>query len=217
MKKDYLEALMKALIVGAVVLLIFTGAWFASEMDKRIESSAQRPYVFSTYLKDDAIRVHSLEGVYGYFLPAYNDIINTTVSGALFGKILYRLSSNILDDRSTGVKRFFREFVAAILTPVHVRDYDYSGGGEAKFEGTLNLGKIGQATAIYYLYWLHTYIGPAGDKIMSIFKPRIAVKLFSNLSLGFEYLYYHKGSYLRDFPDVHKNKSEQKIYLMLYF
>ena len=38
MKKDYLEALMKALIVGAVVLLIFTGAMIASEMDERIES-----------------------------------------------------------------------------------------------------------------------------------------------------------------------------------
>ncbi|MBU4308132.1 MAG: DUF3943 domain-containing protein, partial [Acidobacteria bacterium] len=33
--------------------------------------------------------------------PAYNDIINTTFSGALFGEILYRLSSNILDDRTT--------------------------------------------------------------------------------------------------------------------
>ena len=531
MKKDYLEALMKALIVGAVVLLIFTGALFASEMDKRIESSAQNSYVFdpprlrlhlpssastanfclSSFrantdsmkggdpgaqqqpfseapvsfirLRDDdpeynkksplwavSLRViatnvfiwsvdrfvfnyswshigpkswknnfkegwewdtdrfgmnfffHPYSGsayfnaaranghtyweslpfsfmgslMWEYFgettRPAYNDIINTTVSGALFGEILYRLSSNILDDRSTGVKRFFREFVAAILTPgrafsrllqgkmtrvtpkevyqkeplnitltagahifnngtkfgtgsksgilgihldygdpfeirprkpfdffklrvdlsygknvgkkyldnvigygllfgktlhsgnlemligafqhynywdsnifeigvlgfgggiiakwqfskssnlqtafhlgviplgasnspyidiveagVHVRDYDYSGGGEAKFEGTLNLGKIGQATAIYYLYWLHTYIGPAGDKIMSIFKPRIAVKLFSNLSLGFEYLYYHKYSYLRDFPDVHKRSSEQKLYLMLYF
>ena len=38
-----------------------------------------------------------------------------------------------------------------------------------------------------------------------------------NLSLGFEYLYYHKDSYLRDFPDVHKRNSEQKLYLMLYF
>jgi hypothetical protein len=49
--------------------------------------------------------------------PSYNDIINTTVSGALFGEILYRLSSNILDDRTTGVGRFFREFAAAILNP----------------------------------------------------------------------------------------------------
>ena len=324
--------------------------------------------------------------------PAYTDVINTTVSGALFGEILYRLTSNILDDRTTGVGRFFRELAAAVLSPgrafgrllqgkltrvtpkeiyqkeplnvslavgahwfnegtnfgtgslsailgIHIdygdpfeirprkpfdvfklridlsygknvgkkyldnvtgygllfgktvhsgnlemligafqhynywdsrifevtalgfgggiiakwqlsknsniqsafhlgliplgasnspyvdiveggipgRDYDYSGGGEAKFEGTLNLAKTGQVTAIYYLYWLHTYVGPAGDKIIGIFKPRIAVRLFGNLSLGFEYLYYHKDSYLRDFPDVHKRNSEQKVYLMWYF
>ena len=58
MKKDYLEAL----IVGAVVLLILTGSLFAVEMDKRIESSTQRYHVFSTYLKDDAVGIHSQEG-----------------------------------------------------------------------------------------------------------------------------------------------------------
>jgi hypothetical protein len=97
------------------------------------------------------------------------------------------------------------------------RNYDYSGGAEAKYEGTLNIANRGQVTAIYYLYWLRTYVGPAGNKIIGVFRPRIAVKLFSNLSLGFEYLYYHKDSYLRDFPDVHKRNSEQKIYLLLYF
>ena len=49
--------------------------------------------------------------------PAYNDIINTTVSGALFGEILYRLTSNLLDDRTTGAERFFRELGAAVLSP----------------------------------------------------------------------------------------------------
>lgn len=325
-------------------------------------------------------------------LPAYNDIINTTVSGALFGEIFYRITSNILDDRKTGTERFFREFAAAILSPgrafgrllqgkltrvtprdvyqkeplnlalatgahwfnkgtnfgtgslsaifgihldygdpfeirprkpfdffkirldisygknvgkkyldnvigygllfgktihsrnldmligafqhynywdskifqvaalgfgggiiakwqlsknsnlqsafhlgvvplgasnsphvdiveagIHGRNYDYSGGGEAKFEGTLNLAKMGQVTVIYYLYLLHTYIGPAGNNIIGVFKPRIAIKLLSNLSLGFEYLYYHKDGYLRDLPDFHKRNSQQKLYLMLYF
>jgi hypothetical protein len=324
--------------------------------------------------------------------PAYNDIINTTVSGALFGEILYRLSSNVLDDRTTGPERILRELGAAILNPgrgfgrllqgkltrvtpkevyqkeplnialfagahwfntgtsfatgspsgilgIHLdygdpfeirprkpfdifklridlsygknvgkkyldnvtgygllfgktihsgnldmligafqhynywdsrifevsvlgfgggviarwrlsgnsnlqsafhlgviplgasnspyvdiaeggipgRDYDYSGGAEAKFENTLNFARVGQVTAIYYLYWLHTYIGPAGDKLIGVFKPRIAVRLRRNLSAGFEYLYYHKDSYLRDFPDVHRRNSEQKLYLMFYF
>jgi hypothetical protein len=325
--------------------------------------------------------------------PSYNDIINTTASGALFGEILFRLGSNILDDRTTGVERFVREFAAAILSPgraferlldgklarvtprevyqketlnvtlyigghlfnegtrfgtgsppngmfgIHLdygdpfeirprkpfdvfklridlsygnsvgkkyldnvtgygllfgktvhsgnwdiligafqhynywdsrifevaalgfgggimakwqlsktsnfqtafhlgivplgatnspyvdiveggipgRNYDYSGGAEAKYEGTLNLANKGQLTAIYYFYWLHTYVGPAGTKIIGIFKPRIAVRIVGNLSLGFEYLYYHKDNYLRDFPDVHVRNSEQKFYLMLYF
>ncbi|MCX6558817.1 MAG: DUF3943 domain-containing protein [Candidatus Aminicenantes bacterium] len=326
--------------------------------------------------------------------PAYNDIINTSVSGALFGEILYRISSNILDDRKTGSERVIREILAAIISPgrafsrllqgklkrvtpkevyqkeplnlalaggahwfntgkglgkmgasgvsgilgiqmdygdpfeirprkpfdyfkfridlsygknvgtkyldnvvgygllfgktihsgklemlvgafqhynywdsqifeigalgfgagilarlqlfknsdfqtalhlgliplgasnspyvdiveggVHLRNYDYSGGGEAKFEGTLNIAKKGQVTVIYYIYWLHTYIGPEGDKIISIFKPRIAIKLSRNLSLGFEYTYYLNNSYLLYLPDVHKSESEQKIYLMLY-
>ncbi len=324
--------------------------------------------------------------------PSYNDIINTTVSGSLFGEILYRLTSNILDDRTTGAERFFREFASAILNPgrfisrlvhgeltratttdvyqreplnltlaagahifnkgttfgtgsvsgifnihldygdpfeirprkpfdffklrldlsygknvgkkyldnlvgygllfgksihsgnwemlvgafqhynywdskifelsalsfgggiitkwqlsktsnfqtalhlgivplgasnsphvdiveagLHLRNYDYSGGVEAKFEGTLNLANLGQLTAIYYIYGLHTYVGPAGNKVISVFKPRIAVSLFGNLSLGFEYLLYAKNSQLRDFPDVHAHNSEQKLYLMLYF
>ncbi len=324
--------------------------------------------------------------------PAYNDIINTTVSGALFGEILYRLTSNILDDRTTGAERLFREFGAAILSPgrafgrlpqgkltrvtpkevyqkeplnitlatgahrfnkgtsfrtgslsaffdinldhgdpferrprkpfdifklrinlsygknvgkkhlnnvvgygllfgrtVHSgktdlligafqhynywdsrifevsalgfgggivakwplskkiklhsafhlgvvplgasnspyvdimeggvpgRNYDYSGGAEAQFEGTLNLADIGQVTAVYYRYWLRTYIGPAGHKTIGVFKPRIAVKLFSNLSLGYEYLYYQKDSILQYLPQVHRRNSEQKLYVMLYF
>ena len=100
---------------------------------------------------------------------------------------------------------------------VHLRNYDYSGGGELKLECTLNLADMGQLTAIYYLYGLHTYIGPAGNKVLGVFKPRIAVKIFDHLSLGAEYLLYHKRSALRDFPDIHTSNSEQKLYLLLYF
>ncbi len=328
-------------------------------------------------------------------LPAYNDIINTTLSGSLFGEILYRLSSHILDDRATGSERFLRELAAAIISPgralgrllqkkmnrvttkeiyqkepfnvtlaagghwfntgaslgsvgkggasasfgIHLdygdpfeirprkpfdffkmrlnlsygknigkkyldnligygllfgktvhsgnleiligafqhydywdshifelgalgfgggvigkwqfaansnlqtafhleflplgatnspyidiveagipgRNYDYSGGASAKFEGTLNFAKFGQLTAIYYVYQLHTYVGPAGNKTISIFKPRIAVRLYKNLSLGYEFTHYHKYNNLRDLPDVIRSENEQKFYLMLYF
>jgi hypothetical protein len=49
--------------------------------------------------------------------PSYNDLINTTVSGAFGGEVLYRLSSNILDDRATGAARFFRELLGTVINP----------------------------------------------------------------------------------------------------
>lgn len=49
--------------------------------------------------------------------PEREDIINTTMLGIFGGEVLYRLSSNILDDRTTGTERFFRELTAGILSP----------------------------------------------------------------------------------------------------
>lgn len=49
--------------------------------------------------------------------PSKNDLINTTISGAFLGEILYRLSSNILDDRTHGAERVWREILAGIINP----------------------------------------------------------------------------------------------------
>ena len=48
--------------VTAAVLLAGVSAR-ASETDERIESSAQKSYVFKTYLKDDAVKAQSKDGV----------------------------------------------------------------------------------------------------------------------------------------------------------
>jgi Domain of unknown function (DUF3943) len=50
--------------------------------------------------------------------PSIDDIINTTGNSMLIGEIMYRLSSNILDDRTTGAERVFREIFAGIIDPV---------------------------------------------------------------------------------------------------
>lgn len=46
-----------------------------------------------------------------------NDLINTPVSGAFLGEIMYRISSNILDDRRRGSSRVSREIFAALIDP----------------------------------------------------------------------------------------------------
>jgi hypothetical protein len=50
--------------------------------------------------------------------PSYNDIIYTPINGAFLGEILYRLSSNILDDRTRGTERVFREIAATLVDPM---------------------------------------------------------------------------------------------------
>ncbi len=50
--------------------------------------------------------------------PSYNDIVNTPINGAFIGEIFYRLSLNILDDRTHGFERVSREIVAGLINPV---------------------------------------------------------------------------------------------------
>jgi osmotically-inducible protein OsmY len=59
MGKNYLKV-----FVAVMAAVLFTSvAAHASETDGRIESSAKKSYVFKTYLKDDAIKVQSKDGV----------------------------------------------------------------------------------------------------------------------------------------------------------
>jgi Domain of unknown function (DUF3943) len=51
-------------------------------------------------------------------VPEREDLINTTFDGILLGEILYRISSNILDDRTTGRERVFREIAAGLVDPI---------------------------------------------------------------------------------------------------
>ncbi len=52
-----------ALMAAVFVLLVISLPVFASNTDDRIESSARESYNFKTYLKDDAIKIESKDGV----------------------------------------------------------------------------------------------------------------------------------------------------------
>jgi len=52
---------------------------------------------------------------------------------------------------------------------------------------------------------------------VGILKPVITVKLFKNLSIGFEHLIYHNDRFLNGIPNLHLTRTEQKLFLQLYF
>ena len=98
-----------------------------------------------------------------------------------------------------------------------VRDYNYGGGMEGKLESALELGRWASATFIGYYYWIHTYVGHRGDHFMGIIRPRIEVRFINNLSLGFEHLVYYSDRYPADFHAIHLVRTEQRIFLKIFF
>lgn len=97
-----------------------------------------------------------------------------------------------------------------------VRHYDYAGGAQAKLESTFNIGGWVGLTFVGYYWWFHTFHGTAGNSYIALIKPRIAFRLFDNLSIGFEHLIYYSDRYPRDFQSVHSVRTEQKIFLQIF-
>lgn len=97
-----------------------------------------------------------------------------------------------------------------------LRDYDFGGGLESKVESSLSLGKYVTASLLYHYYMLRTYVGIAGNNFIGILEPRITVRLFDNLSIGFEQYSYANNRRPDGKVNIHSVRSEQKIFLNLY-
>lgn len=50
--------------------------------------------------------------------PSYNDLLNTTVSGIIFGEITYRVSDLIINESTSGFERFLRETAVFFINPM---------------------------------------------------------------------------------------------------
>ena len=97
-----------------------------------------------------------------------------------------------------------------------IGDFDFDGGAQMSFEGTYNIeGWVGLTFTGYY-WWMHTYHGIAGNSYIGLIKPRITVKIYDNMSIGFEQLVYYSDRYPRDFVSVHSVRTEEKIFFQLF-
>ncbi|MFZ4520953.1 MAG: DUF3943 domain-containing protein [Bacteroidales bacterium] len=103
-----------------------------------------------------------------------------------------------------------------VIDTTQVRDYNFVGGLEAKFESTFNLSSFATATLRYYFYWMRTYIGMNGNNFIQIIKPRITVHVYKGLSLGVESQLYYNDLYQRNQPAHHSIQTEQKIFILFY-
>jgi hypothetical protein len=96
------------------------------------------------------------------------------------------------------------------------RDYPFSGGGEAKIEERLNIGQWISFGFNGYYYWLFNYEGSHGKSRIGIIKPSVTIRLFKNLSLGFEHHVYYDNHFLDSETSLHLVRTEQKLFLQLF-
>jgi hypothetical protein len=97
-----------------------------------------------------------------------------------------------------------------------IRDYNFGYGYEAKFETTVNLNKYATASLLYYFYMIRTFNHVVGDHYLNIFKPRITVRVYKNLSLGVENYIYFDDRWEHGAPPSHEVKTEQKFFILFY-
>ena len=99
------------------------------------------------------------------------------------------------------------------------RKYRYGGGFEAKVEATLNLGKFVSLSILAYYYRTHTYIGAPQNNTLTILRPRLAVRLYQQLSVGVENYTYMSTEGKDDVANlnVKLTRTEQKIFLLYFF
>ena len=136
--------------------------------------------------------------------------------GGLFTKLPISTNSDLYTNLHLAIAPFAGNSTRFGPDTSQLRDYNYGGGLEGKFESTLNIGKFAAASLIYYYYMIHTYVGAPGNNFISILKPRVTVRLFKQLSLGYEHFVYFNDRYLTDFPAIHSVRTEEKIFLQLY-
>jgi hypothetical protein len=98
-----------------------------------------------------------------------------------------------------------------------VRDFNFGGGAEAKFESTLSYSDFVSLKLIANYYWLHTWVGEPGNSYIWIIRPRITIGLFQRVRLGIEETVYRSVRDSPYFPLLRQLTSEQKIFLMVYF
>ena len=97
------------------------------------------------------------------------------------------------------------------------RDYPFGGGFEGRIEERLNIGNWVSLGFNGYYYWFFDYEGSKGKSRIGILKPFITIKLYKNISAGFEHHIYYDNRFLDKLDALHLRTTEQKIFLQIFF
>jgi hypothetical protein len=161
-----------------------------------------------------------LGGLFQHFDYWHNNIFEVGAigfGGGLISKMHVGQHSNIYSNIHLAVVPLAGNNTQYGPDTSNYRFYNFGGGLEGKMEETLNLNNWISLGFTGFYYWIHTYDGVPGNSLVGILKPTIAIKLFKNVSVGFEHHIYHNDRFIPESPTLHLTRTEQKLYLQFFF
>jgi hypothetical protein len=180
-----------------------------------------------------------LEYVNGYALLAGGNIISKDILGGFFQHFDY-WNNTVFEVGAVGIGFgiISRKAISPdnnLFTNIHIaaiplagnntrygpdtssfRTYNYGGGMEAKVEETINLFNRVSLGFTGFFYWIRTYVGLPGNSLTTVMRPNIAIRLFKNVSIGFEQHVYMNDRFLNGKQDLHLKRTEQKLFIQLF-
>jgi hypothetical protein len=160
-----------------------------------------------------------LGGIFQHFDYWNNNVFEIgalSYGGALISKIPVAKHSNVYSNLHLAIVPLAGNNSKYGPDTSSYRTYNFGGGLQAKVEETFNLNNWASIGFTGYSFFIHTYDGQPGNSLVLIFRPTIAVKLFKNVSLGFEHHIYQNDRWLKNDADLHVTRTEQKLYLQIF-
>jgi hypothetical protein len=159
---------------------------------------------------------------YNFFDNKLFELYTMAISGGVMTRIQVSEDLDLYTNYHIGFVPFGGNNTQLGPEMTQVRDYNYCGGMETILESRLNFRNMLNFEFTGYYYWLHTYVGVPGidytrNNYIGLIKPSVSLRIYKNLSLGFEHLLYLSDRNGPATGKFHVRNSEQKICLLFYF
>lgn len=154
---------------------------------------------------------------YNYWDNSTFELGTITFGGGLVTKIPLNKSAFYNNVYASGVPLAGNSARHTPSDTAEYRDYNYGGGLELKLESSFDFRNIITLSFVGYYYRLYNYVGPKEDSHISLIKPGISLTLYKNFRIGFEQLLYINNLNHSYLPDLRLSRTEQKIFLLVYF
>ena len=175
-----------------------------------------------------------LEGGFLYYDYWDNDNFEMSAIAlgvGIFHKLPIGKTSNLYTHANVAVIPLAGSSTGPVTDTTQYRDYSYGYGGEVKIESSLSLGKVATIGVTYYYFLIHNFnntginessepllhYGTLGQNSFGILKPKVTLRIYKDLSFGFEYYIYSQIHTQDNYPTFSSQRSGQKIFLDFYF